>query len=115
MTDIVERLKYGVIEYPKRWSGDTHTDLGGSVDYEANKKMMDEAAAEITRLRAKVAKADELEDAFIGVAASLSAAIYLLEKGGRAAAPSNKMFDQMLKDYKRSLEQARAAYQETNK
>lgn len=62
MTDIVERLESGVIEYEKRWSGDTHSDFGGSVDYEATEKVMDEAAAEIRRLREKVAKADALVD-----------------------------------------------------
>lgn len=48
----------------------------------------------------------------INVMASLAAAISLLERGGKAAkkaAPSDKMFDQMIVDYKRSLEHARAA------
>ena len=54
----------------------------------------------------------EKEDALIACAASLAAAISLLEKGGKAAkkaAPSDKMFDQMLLDYKHALELARAA------
>ena len=45
------------------------------------------------------------------VGASLTAAISLLERGGKAAkkaAPSDRMFDQMLKDYSASLERARA-------
>jgi phage shock protein A len=48
----------------------------------------------------------------IDLAASLAAAISLLEKGGKAAkkaAPSDKMFDQMLRDYKKSLDRARQA------
>ena len=44
----------------------------------------------------------------IPVAASLAAAISLLERGGKVAAPSNKMFEQMLKDYRRSLDDFRA-------
>lgn len=38
---------------------------------------------------------------------SLAAAISLLENGGKKAAASDKMFDQMIKDYKGHLEQAR--------
>ena len=54
----------------------------------------------------------EKEDALIACAASLAAAVSLLERGGKAAkkaAPSDKMFDQMLLDYKTALELARAA------
>jgi hypothetical protein len=36
----------------------------------------------------------------------------LLERGGRKAAPSNKMFDQMLVDYRNSLERTRTALAE---
>lgn len=42
-------------------------------------------------------------------AASLAAAISLLERGGKKAAPSDKMFDTMLNDYRKSLATARAA------
>ncbi len=54
----------------------------------------------------------EKENAMIACAASLAAAISLLERGGKAAkkaAPSDKMFDQMLLGYKTALELARAA------
>ena len=63
-------------------------------------------ATELLALRARVAK---LEAAAINVAASLAAAISLLERGGKKAAPSDKMFEQMLVDYRNSLERARAA------
>lgn len=46
--------------------------------------------------------------ALLDVTASLAAAISLLERSPKTAAPSNKMFDQMLKDYRASLERARA-------
>ena len=54
------------------------------------------------------------EDApvLIDLCAHLAAAISLLEKAGKAAkkaAPSDKMFDQMIRDYKRSLDRGRAA------
>ncbi len=42
------------------------------------------------------------------VTAHLAAALSLLKKGGHAgAAPSNKMFDQMLRDYQKSVDRAR--------
>ena len=41
--------------------------------------------------------------------ASLAAAVDLLERGGRVAAPSNKMFALMLKDYNAALTRAREA------
>lgn len=58
------------------------------------------------------ARVAELEAVVIGTASSLAAAISLLERGGKAAkkaAPSDKMFDQMLTDYRNALRQARAA------
>lgn len=53
-----------------------------------------------------------MRDAQIGVVAALAAAISLLEAGGKAAkkgAASDKMFDQMIRDYKRALEVGRKA------
>jgi Lar family restriction alleviation protein len=53
-----------------------------------------------------------LIEAFTHTAASLAAAISLLKRGGKAAkkaAPSDKMFDQMVRDYEASLDRARAA------
>lgn len=44
----------------------------------------------------------------IKLMASLAAAISLLEGGGKKAAASDKMFDQMLVDYKKILEDARS-------
>ena len=50
-------------------------------------------------------------DAYIGVLASLAAAISLLENTPRSkkAAASDKMFDQMVADYKKALDEGRAA------
>ncbi len=52
-----------------------------------------------------------IRKAFVHTLASLAAAISLLERTPRAkkAAPSDKMFDQMITDYKAALEQGRAA------
>jgi len=84
-------------------------------------------AAEVLRLRDELASGsfykesdiDAMQDEIarlrgvaISTAASLAAAISLLERGGKAAkkaAPSDKMFDQMLTDYRNSLDAARAA------
>ena len=57
------------------------------------------------------ALADALREAAIEVAAALAAAISLLERGGKAAkraAPSDRMFDEMVADYKARLERARS-------
>lgn len=43
----------------------------------------------------------------IRCAAHLAAAISLLENSPKSAAPSDKMFDQMLDDYRKSLASAR--------
>jgi hypothetical protein len=69
-------------------------------------------AAEITRLKERE---ERLTEAAIKCAASLAAAISLLERGGKAAkkaAPSDKMFDQMLVDYRRALDAARNTLKE---
>lgn len=55
-----EALTQGLIEHPKRWSGDTHHDLGGSVDYEANHELMMGAKAEIEKLRSLLIEADKV-------------------------------------------------------
>lgn len=49
-----------------------------------------------------------LRAALLDVTASLSAAISLLSRGSKKAAPSDKMFDQMVADYEASAERARA-------
>ena len=52
---------------------------------------------------------EKLETALLPAAASLAAAISLLERSGKKAAASDKMFDIMLSDYRRALETVRAA------
>ncbi len=52
-------------------------------------------------------KYQEIREAFITVLASLAASISLLEAGGVKAAPSNKMFNQMIQDYKKALQEGR--------
>lgn len=50
-----------------------------------------------------------LRDVLVGLLSSLTAAISLLERGGKKAAPSDKMFEQMLTDYRKALEAGLAA------
>ena len=66
-------------------------------------------AAEIERLRGDLKMAVE---AGVDVAASLIAAISLLQRGGKKAAPSDKMFNQMLADYNASLDRFRTTFEE---
>jgi hypothetical protein len=51
----------------------------------------------------------KLRRMLIHVLAGFVASVDLLERGGKKAAPSNKMFAQMLIDYKNSIERGRAA------
>jgi hypothetical protein len=50
-------------------------------------------------------------EALLDVTASLVAAVSLLRRGGKKAAPSDRMFEQMLLDYENSIERGRAAWQ----
>ena len=59
---------------------------------------------------ALIKAAPDLFEALRCTTASLVAAISLLERGGKKAAPSDKMFDQMLVDYRNAVEKARAAW-----
>jgi len=58
------------------------------------------------KLKARIA---ELDAALVDVTARLVAAVSLLERGGKKAAPSNRMFNQMIVDYKNCIERSRAA------
>ena len=51
----------------------------------------------------------ELRKTLIGVLAGFVASVDLLERGGKKAAPSDKMFAQTLVDYKNRIERGRAA------
>lgn len=55
------------------------------------------------------AKLKEARAIISDVVSHLSAATSLLERGGKKAAPSDKMFEQMLVDYRSSLARGRAA------
>ena len=64
------------------------------------------ADAKIDRLTARNV---ELVKAHTSTLANLVAAVSLLERSPKTAAPSAKMFDQMLADYNRAIDSARAA------
>lgn len=86
---------------------------GGQWPYEWDAKTSQHEAVANARLIAlapdMVAEIERLREASIGCAAALAAAISLLERGGRKAAPSDRMFAQMLEDYRRALADTRAA------
>lgn len=58
--DLIERLRYGCVYRPRRWSGDTHTDLGGTINEDATDAVMAEAADEIERLEEAARRLDVL-------------------------------------------------------
>lgn len=62
------------------------------------------------RIRAFTAERDRLRDPFVAALAALAAAISLLERSPKTAAPSDQMFDIMLADYKGALRDGRAAF-----
>ena len=68
-------------------------------------------AVQSRALKDVTAERDTMTEVGIDCAASLAAAISLLERSPKNAAPSNKMFDQMLDDYRASLERFRRAAQ----
>lgn len=84
----------------------------GSPDLLANSRFIavarDLVPALADRLEAQEALLREADEALIGTLSGLVAAISLLERGGKKAAASDKMFDQMLKDYNASADKARA-------
>ena len=78
----------------------------------SNVANVSECVSLTNKLSKAAAERDRLLEALRGATVSLVAAIALLERGGIAAkraAPSNKMFDQMLRDYKKSVKIAQAA------
>ncbi len=67
-------------------------------------------AAWNTRTPAPAPVGGDVVEALKDVLASLVAAHSLLSRSPKTAAPSDKMFDQMLKDYEKSIERGRKAY-----
>lgn len=55
---------------------------------------------------------DRLLEALRDVLPALVAAVSLLERGGKKAAPSDRMFRQMLRDYNAAIERGRAVWLE---
>lgn len=91
--ELLERLRN---EQSDGWSGDA---CAVSCD------LADEAASLIQSQAARIA---ELEVGLVDVTASLVAAHSLLSRSSKKAAASDKMFDQMLADYRASIDRARA-------
>lgn len=101
-----EPVAWQVKDYADGWTTYAYEDVA--------RKLAAELGAAIRPLYASPAPAAAPtlgREAFIRVLASLAAAISLLERGGKAAkkaAASDKIFDQMLVDYKAALEAGRA-------
>ena len=92
--------------------------MNARADRDAERGKVKSLREENTRLSDKIAalkaENERLRAAAISTMASLAATISLLERGGKRAAPSDKMFAQMLVDYHKSLSDARAALETTN-
>lgn len=69
-------------------------------EWEADRRLI----ASIPMMRSRI---KALEAAALDALSSLTAAVSLLERGGKKAAPSDKMFTQMLIDYNGAIERAR--------
>lgn len=107
MTDIVEVSAYEFMarEFDrlailrKMWSGGEVAGIIRRMAIEDPREAL--IASQAARIR-------ELEEGLIGTTASLVATVSLLERGGKRAAPSDKMFTTMLADYNASIESARS-------
>jgi len=66
----------------------------------------------LTRAETAEAALAKAREALLDTLASLVAAVSLLERSPKTAAPSNRMFDQMLTDYRASIKRARTALTE---
>lgn len=68
----------------------------------------------MTKIEAGVERAgrERMREALIIVTASLAAAKSLLERGGKKAVASDRMFEQMLIDYQKVIDVARAVLAE---
>jgi hypothetical protein len=91
-------------------------------DWAAMATIAERSASLLARAEAAEARVAELESGLRGflapilsALASLAAAISLLENGGRRAAPSDKMYLIMLKDYNRALDAGREAFHEARR
>lgn len=75
--DLIDKLRNGSVLRPKRWSGDTHDDLGGSVDEAATDAIMAEAAAALEAMRKNAERFNfrGIDDALFAVRESLWANI----------------------------------------
>lgn len=69
----------------------------------------------LRRAKSAERQVETLREALKDATAHLVAATSLLARGGKKAAPSGKMFAQMLVDYQTSADRARAALAETEK
>lgn len=81
--DLIKRLRDGVVEHDKRWSGDTHDDLGGSADYEATETIMEDAAAALSEAQATIARQQVMLDRALESNGDMQAQVALLKEALR--------------------------------
>lgn len=81
---------------------------------EENQRLSDERGAALAIVSAANERIAKMHEALLDALAGLIAATSLLKRGSKKAAPSDKMFDQMVADYESAAFRARAALQEKN-
>ncbi len=112
MTDIeIEELVKKLRQIMKRIGDEKihHVARRYSIERIQAAKVIEEQAARIAELERKLesARSDALHEV-LPVASSLAAAISILENGGKKAVASDRMFEQMMTDYRKSLGDFRA-------
>lgn len=78
------------------------------IDPDATAALVEYVRPYVDRAEKSEAELARLRDGLIDVTAHLAAAISLASKGSKKNAASDKMFDQMIKDYEASVKRARA-------
>lgn len=106
-----EDLRNGCVYHAKRWSGDTHADLGGTIDEAATDALMAQAADEIDRLRRELAEemgfrgdAHEQRDKLATLAGELIAMVRVNAMRGATCRATDMEIDAALKPWVDRLE-----------
>lgn len=105
-SELVERLRQLAFE---RRSVAHQLNDGTIIWYPLYRDAADAIEAQAKRIAELEAENAKLREALLDTTASLVASVSLLERGGKKAASSDRMFAQMLIDYKNSIGRARAA------
>lgn len=51
LKELIKKLKRGCVYHEKRWSGDTHSDMGGTINESETDNLMQQAAEHLERFQ----------------------------------------------------------------